>query len=50
MQTLPEDSANRVRAQKAISLARVGITLHDFLPAHYLSQSIQATLTESMGQ
>ncbi|MDA8388538.1 MAG: hypothetical protein M0Z58_07760 [Nitrospiraceae bacterium] len=47
LQTLPARSANRVRARKAIALARVGITLHDFLPAHYLAQAIHAILTES---
>ena len=47
LQTLPTHSANRVRARKAIALARVGITLHDFLPAHYLAQAIHAILTES---
>ena len=47
LQTLPTHSANRIRARKAIALARVGITLHDFLPAHYLTQAIHAVLTES---
>ena len=47
LQTLPARSANRIRARKAIALARVGITLHDFLPAHYLAQAIHAILTES---
>ena len=47
LQTLPTHSANRIRARKAIALARVGITLHDFFPAHYLAQAIHAILAES---
>ena len=47
LQTLPARSANGVRARKAIALAQVGITLHDFLPAHYLAQAIYAILIES---
>lgn len=46
LQTLPEHSANRVRAQKAVALARVGVTLHDLPPAHYVAQAIHAILTE----
>ncbi|MGD0970797.1 MAG: hypothetical protein ABSA04_05245 [Desulfobaccales bacterium] len=46
MQTLPEHSGNRVRAQKAIALARVGVTLHGKLPAHYVARAIYAILTE----
>jgi len=46
LQALPEHSANRIRAQKAIALARVGVTLHDLPPAHYVAQAIHAILTE----
>jgi len=46
LQTLPEHSADRVRAQKAIALARVGVTLHDVAPAHHVAQAIHAILTE----
>ncbi len=46
LQTLPKGSANLVRARKAIALARVGVTLHDVPPAHYVAQAIQAILTE----
>jgi hypothetical protein len=45
-QTLPEHSANRVRAQKASALARLGVTLHDVPPAHYVALAIHAILTE----
>jgi hypothetical protein len=50
METLPEKSANRVRVGKAIVLARVGITLHDFPPAHYLAQAIHAILIEDQSR
>ncbi len=46
LQTLPEHSANRVRAQKASALVQVGVTLHDILPAHYVALAIHAILTE----
>ena len=46
LQTLPEHSADRVRAQKAIALARVGVTLHDVPPGHYVAQAIHAILIE----
>ncbi len=48
LQTLPKGSANFVRAEKAIALARVGVTLHDTLPAHYVAQAIHAILTEDL--
>jgi len=47
LQTLPEHSADRVRSQKAIALAKVGVTLHDVPPAHYVAEAIHAILTES---
>ena len=50
LQTLPRDSANRVRAQKAIALARVGVTVHDVPPAHYVAQAVHAILTEDQQQ
>lgn len=46
LQTLPEHSANRVRAQKAVALAHVGVTLHDVPSAHYVTLAIHAILTE----
>ncbi len=46
LQTLPEGSPNLVRARKAIALARVGVTLHDVPPAHYVALAIHAILTE----
>ncbi len=50
LQTLPEQAANRVRAQKAIALAKVGVTLHDVPPAHYLALAIHAILTEEQSR
>ncbi len=46
LQTLPKGSANLVRSQKAIAIARVGVTLHDVPPAHYVAKAIHAILTE----
>lgn len=46
LQTLPMGSANLVRSQKAIALARVGVTLHDVPPSHYVAQAVHAILTE----
>ncbi len=48
LQTLPKGSANFVRAEKAITLARVGVTLHDILPAHYVARAVHAILTEDL--
>jgi hypothetical protein len=44
---LPAGSGNRVHAQKAIELARVGVTFHDFKPAHYTAQAVRAVLEEA---
>ena len=49
-QTLPEHSANHIRAEKAIILARVGLTLHDVPPAHYVAQAIHAIPTEDQSR
>jgi hypothetical protein len=43
---LPSKSVNRIRVQKAIRLASVGVTFHDFKPAHFTSQAVQAVLEE----
>jgi len=47
LQSLPKGSADRVRAQKAIALARVAVTLHHVPPAHYVAQAVNAILRES---
>ena len=47
LQTLPKHSADLVRAEKAIAIARVAVTLHDTKPAHYAAQAVRAILTES---
>ena len=46
LQTLPKGSTNLVRAHKAIDLARIGVTLQDVQPAHYVAQAVHAILTE----
>jgi hypothetical protein len=43
---LPAGSANQVRVQKAIRLAVVGVTFHDFKPAHLTAEAVQAVLEE----
>jgi hypothetical protein len=43
---LPGGSVNRIRVQKAIRLASVGVTFHDFKPAHFTAQAVQAVLEE----
>jgi hypothetical protein len=43
---LSKDSADSIRARKSIVLARVGVTLHDRAPAHYVARGIHAILTE----
>jgi hypothetical protein len=45
---LPQGSANRVRVGKAIRLAAVGVTFHDFDPAHFTAQAVQAVLLEGV--
>jgi hypothetical protein len=49
LQKLPGDSVNRIRVEKAIRLASVGVTFHDFKPAHYTAQAVQAVLEEGVG-
>ncbi len=46
LQTLPKHSADLVRAEKAIAIARVAVTLHDTAPAHYAAKAVHAILTE----
>ncbi len=50
LQRLPRSSVGRIRVQKAIRLARVGVTFHDFKPAHYTAQAVQAVLEEGTGR
>ncbi len=49
LRSLPRKSVNSIRVQKAIRLARVGVTFHDFPPAHYTAQAVQAVLAEGVG-
>jgi hypothetical protein len=46
LQILPKNSPDRTRAQKAIALAQVGVTLHDELASHYVAEAVHAILTE----
>jgi hypothetical protein len=46
LQNLANGSVNRIRVQKAIRLADVGVTFHDFKPAHFTAQAVQAVLEE----
>lgn len=50
MRSLPDGSINRIRVQKAIRLASVGVTFHDFKPAHFTAQAVQAVLEEGVGR
>lgn len=43
---LPQDSVNRIRAQKIIGLAEVAVTFQHFEPPHYTAQAIQAVFQE----
>jgi hypothetical protein len=43
---LPAGSANRIRVEKATRLAVVGVTFHDFKPAHFTALAVQAVLDE----
>lgn len=43
---LPEGSVNKIRVEKAIRLAAVGVTFHDFDPAHFTAQAVRAVLLE----
>ena len=46
LRTLPNGSVNRIRVQKAIRLAIVGVTFHDFKPAQFTAQAVRAVLEE----
>jgi hypothetical protein len=48
LRNVPHGSANSIRMQKAIKLASVGVTFHDFKPAHYTAQTLQAVLEEGI--
>jgi hypothetical protein len=43
---LPANSVNRIRVGKAIRLAAVGVTFHDFPPAHFTALAVDAVLRE----
>jgi hypothetical protein len=45
---LPPKSADHVRVEKAIKLAAVGVTFHDFKPAHFAAAAVQAVLDEGV--
>ncbi len=45
-QRLPASSVNLIRVRKAIHLASVGVTFHDFKPARHTAQAVQAVLQE----
>jgi len=46
---LPDGSVNKLRVEKAIRLAAVGVTFHDFDPAHYTALAVRAVLAEGTG-
>ena len=46
LENLPGGSVNKIRVQKAIRLASVGVTFHDFKPAHFTAQAVEAVLEE----
>jgi hypothetical protein len=46
LRNLPNGPVNKIRVQKAIRLASVDVTFHDFKPAHYTAQAVQAVLEE----
>jgi hypothetical protein len=43
---LPNQTVNRIRVKKARNLADVGVTFHDFKPAHFTALVVQAVLEE----
>lgn len=45
---LPSNSVNHIRVGKAIRLAVVGVTFHDFKPAHFTAAAVQAVLDEGV--
>jgi hypothetical protein len=42
------NSVNHIRVGKAIRLAAVGVTFHDFKPAHFTVEAVRAVLDEGM--
>ena len=46
---LPAGSVNKIRVEKAIRLAAVGVTFHDFDPAHFTALAVRAVLAEGTG-
>lgn len=47
LETLKKGTANWIRANNSIALARVGVILHDEKPAHYVAEAVLAILSES---
>jgi hypothetical protein len=45
---LPDGSVNRIRVEKATRLAIVGVTFHDFDPAHFTALAVRAVLAEGI--
>jgi hypothetical protein len=45
---LPVKSVNHIRVEKAIKLSAVGVTFHDFKPAHFTAAAVQAVLDEGV--
>ena len=45
---LPGGSINKIRVEKAIRLAAVGVTFHDFDPAHFTAEAVRAVLREGI--
>ena len=45
---LPNGSVNKIRVEKAIRLLAVGVTFHDFPPAHFTAQAVDAVLREGV--
>lgn len=43
---LPANSVNRIRVEKAIKLLQVGITFHDYKPAHFTAEAVKSVLDE----
>ncbi len=46
---LPVGSVNKIRVQKAIRLAAVGVTFHDLDPAYFTALAVKAVLAEGTG-
>ncbi len=47
LESLSAGSANQARARKAIEVARVGVTFHDFQPAHDSARTVKDVLAEA---